>query len=110
MPRMNRPAFRLCLLAALSCAASACTFVQMTPGADRVRVVEAAPQGCERRGEIEVSVTDSVAIYERNRLKVKDELEILARNEAPGIGADTVQPMAPPTDGAQRFVAWRCGR
>lgn len=99
-----------CAVLASSATVTACTFVHMAPGADRVRVVEAAPQGCERRGEIEVSVTDSVAIYERNRLKVKDELEILARNEAPGIGADTVQPMAPPTDGAQRFVAWRCGR
>lgn len=109
MPRMNRLPVLICLLA-LACATTACTFVQMAPGADRVRVVETAPQGCERRGEIEVSVTDSVAIYERNRLKVKDELEILARNEAPGIGADTVQPAAPPADGAQRFVAWRCGR
>lgn len=106
---MNRLSSFVCLLA-LAGATTACTFVQMAPGADRVRVVETAPQGCERRGEIDVSVTDSLALYERNRLKVKDELEILARNEAPGIGADTVQPMAPPADGAQRFVAWRCRR
>lgn len=89
---------------------SGCTWVAMAPGASKVRVVEAAPSGCERRGEIEVSVKDSVAFYERNRLKVRDELETLARNEAPGLGADTVQATAPPADGAQRFVAWRCAR
>ncbi len=89
---------------------SGCTWVHMAPGASKVRVVETAPAGCERRGEIEVSVKDSIAFYERNHLKVRDELETLARNEAPGLNADTVQPTAPPADGAQRFIAWRCGR
>jgi hypothetical protein len=39
---------------------------------------------------------------------VRDELETLARNEAPGLGADTVQPKAEPDDGEQRFLAFRC--
>ena len=43
---------------------------------------------------------DSVAFYDRNALRVQDELETLARNEAPGLGADTVQPLGPP-DGRQ---------
>ncbi len=104
--------FRSLPALALACAlaSSGCTWVRMAPGASKVRVVEAAPSGCERRGDIDVSVKDSVAFYERNRLKVKDELETLARNEAPGLGADTVQPTAPPADGAQHFVAWRCAR
>jgi len=50
-----------------------------------------------------------VGFYERNELKVKDELEVLARNEAPGLDADTIQAKGPPVDGAQRFVAFRCG-
>lgn len=87
---------------------SACTWVHMAPGADRVRVVADAPAGCEKRGEIEVSVKDNLLYYKRNPLKVRDELETLARNEAPGIGADTVQPAAPPAVGEQRFIAWRC--
>lgn len=93
-----------------SCALSVagCTFVHMAPGADPVRVVDGPPTGCERRGEIEVTVRDSLVFYERNRRKVKDELETLARNEAPGLGADTVQPAAPPDEGAQRYIAWRC--
>ena len=93
----------------LALSAPACTFVHMAPGASAVRVAEGPPAGCERRGEVAVSVKDSIAFYERNQLRVREELETLARNEAPGLGADTVQPLGPPLDGEQRFAAWRCG-
>lgn len=93
---------------ALGALAGGCTWVHMAPGASAVQVVTGPPAGCEKRGEVEVSVRDSVAFYERNALRVREELETLARNEAPGLGADTVQPLGPPVDGAQRFVAWRC--
>ena len=89
-------------------ATSACTWVHMAPGASAVTVVNGPPAGCEKRGEVEVSVKDSVAFYDRNPLRVQEELETLARNEAPGLGADTVQPLAPPNDGAQRFAAFKC--
>lgn len=91
--------------------ASGCTWVPMAPGASAVRVISmgAAPAGCERRGEITVSVKDRLGFYERNDLRVHEELETLARNEAPGVAADTIQPLAAPDDGEQRFAAWRCG-
>lgn len=99
-------------LAALAIAAiglSGCTWVHMAPGAKAVRVAADAPAGCEKRGEISVSVTDKVAlVYERNDLRVREELETLARNEAPGIGADTISPLGPPLNGDQQFAAWRC--
>ena len=87
-----------------------CTFVKMAPGADEVSVVALgrALPGCEKRGEVEVSVKDRLGPYERDELRVRDELETLARNEAPSLAADTIQPKAPPADGAQRFIAWRC--
>ncbi|HEX2083433.1 MAG TPA: DUF4156 domain-containing protein [Xanthomonadaceae bacterium] len=88
---------------------SACTWVHMAPGASAVRVAAGPPAGCENRGEIEVSVKDNVAFYERNDRKVRDELETLARNEAPGVGADTIHPLTQPVNGIQRFAAWRCG-
>ncbi len=99
---------RIPLLLAIALTTSACTFVHMAPGAQAVRVVEGPPAGCEKRGEITVSVKDSVAFYERNQLRVREELETLARNEAPGLGADTVQPLGPPSDGEQGFAAWKC--
>jgi len=98
------------IAAAVLLALSGCTWVHMAPGASAVRVVAGAPAGCEQRGEVEVSVKDSIAFYDRNRLRVREELETLARNEAPGLGADTVQPLDDPADGSQRYAAWRCGR
>jgi len=110
---MHRPSsIRSALTAALTAVVlGGCTWVHMAPGASAVRVIGAgsAPAGCERRGEIAVSVKDSIAFYERNDLRVREELETLARNEAPGLQADTIQPLAPPTAGEQRYNAYRCG-
>ena len=88
--------------------ASGCTWVHMAPGANKVDVVTGTPTGCEQRGEVEVSVKESIAFYDRNPLRVRDELETLARNEAPGLGGDTVQALDGYEDGSQRFAVWRC--
>src|SRR3546814_12522263 len=99
-------------LAALATAVlglSGCTWVHMAPGAKAVQVMATAPTGCEKRGEVSVSVADKVAlVYERNDLRVREELETLARNEAPGIGADTISPLRQPMNDEQQFAAWRC--
>ena len=100
-------AMALLVIALLS---SGCTFVHMAPGASAVKVVTGPPAGCEQRGEVEVSVKAALGPYERNSLRVREELETLARNEAPGLNADTVQALGEPADGTQRFAAWRCGR
>lgn len=94
----------------LALSVSACTWVNMAPGAQAVRVLSpgAAP-GCEKRGEVQVAVKHNIAFYERNELRVREELETLARNEAPALQADTIQPLTPPAEGAQRFAAFRCG-
>jgi hypothetical protein len=101
---------RLILLLTAALVLPACTFVKMGPGADRVRVVRADQDvsGCSKRGEIEVSVKDRLGPYQRDEIRVIDELETLARNEAPGLGADTVQPIGAPKDGEQRWTALRC--
>ena len=89
---------------------SGCTWVHMAPGAVAVRVIAAgaAPADCEKRGEVSVAVKNNVAFYERNELRVRDELETLARNEAPGLQANTVQPLGDPSGGEQRFAAYHC--
>ena len=98
------------LIAATLVAAGGCTWVKMGPGAAEVRVARDGENlsSCVRRGEVSVSVKDRLGPVERNDLKVRDELETLARNEAPGLGADTVQPKNEPYDGEQRFTTWRC--
>ena len=97
-------------LLAAAVSGTGCTWVHMAPEARAVKVVDGPPAGCTRRGEVAVSVKDSIAFYERNDLRVRDELETLARNEAPGLGADTIQPLGPPIEGEQRFAAWNCVR
>ena len=100
----------LVISAVLVAALGGCTWVKMAPGAAAVKVVAAGQDmsACEKRGEVSVSVRDRLGPYERNDIKVRDELETLARNEAPGLNADTVQPKAEPDDGEQRFLAFRC--
>lgn len=90
---------------------AACTWVTMTPAGEAVRVARADEDlgGCTRRGEIAVSVKDRLGPIERNHIKVIDELEMLARNEAVGLDANIIQPKAPPEDGEQRFIAYVCG-
>ncbi|AKC86603.1 DUF4156 domain-containing protein [Pseudoxanthomonas suwonensis] len=102
---------RLSVLLLLVPSLAACTWVPIKPEAKQVRVVPAgaAPAGCVKQGEIEVAVKHSVAFYERNQVKVRDELETLARNEAVALPADTLQPLGEPSGGSQRFAAWRCG-
>lgn len=98
------------VLAASVAALSACTWVPIEQSGKSVRVLPAGavPAGCQKQGEVVVSVKDRVGFINRNPLKVKDELETLARNEAPSAGANTVQPTGEPADGSQRFDAYRC--
>jgi hypothetical protein len=93
-------------------ALGACTWVPMETGAANVRVLAmgASTAGCTKLGELEGNVTARVAVYPRNPLRVQEELETMARNEAVGLGANTVVPMEAPRDGRQRFTAWRCAR
>ena len=100
---------RLMLIAALAMSLPACTFVHMAPSATKVKGLATAP-ACERRGEAEVSVRHKVGFYERSEAQVRDELETLARNEAPGVGADSISPLGPPVEGGQSWALWRCGR
>ena len=104
------PMRSMLLACALPLALSACTFVHMAPGASKVQVLASAPSACERRGEVAVSVKDRLGPYERSEAQVRDELETLARNEAPGVGADSISPLTPPRDGEQRWAMWRCRR
>src|SRR5690606_36324193 len=57
---------RTILLAGAVLALPACTFVKMAPGAQQVKVLAAAPVGCERRADVAVSVTHKVGFYERS--------------------------------------------
>ena len=105
---MNKATFSTLLAIAL---VPACTWVKETPGGDKVRVAyDGNVSGCRDAGAISVSVTDKVAFYHRPDLKVRDELETLARTQAAGIPADTIKATGEPVDGSQSFEAYVCGK
>jgi len=106
---MNKKA--LTALIAAGATLAACTWVKPTSGGDDVRVAyDGNVGGCRDAGAITVSVADKVAFYHRPELKVRDELETLARNQAAGIPADTIKATSEPRDGEQKFEAYVCGR
>ena len=53
---------------------------------------------------------DFAGIEVVNPLRVAEELETMARNQAAGIPATDIHPLTGVTDGKQRFAAWRCPR
>ena len=64
---------------------------------------------CQDLGKVTVSVMDRVGPVDRNDIKVRDELEVMARNEAAKMQADTIKPLAEPSAGSQPWGAYRCG-
>jgi hypothetical protein len=97
------------LLAAF--ALTACSWgIRLDSGGEKVRTAwNDDVAGCRDMGRITVSVLDHVGPVDRNGIKVRDELEVMARNEAAGLGADTVKPLGEPRDGEQSWNAYHCG-
>jgi len=88
----------------------ACTWVKSSDSGNAVHVAyDGNVSGCRDAGQVSVSVADHVAFYHRPSLKVRDELETLARNQAAAIPADTIKATSDPVDGTQSFEAYVCG-
>ena len=65
--------------------------------------------GCREVGKVTVSVLDRVGPVDRKDIKVRDELEVMARNEAAKMDADTIRPLGEPREGEQTFASYACG-
>jgi hypothetical protein len=93
-------------------ALGACTWVEPDAGGRMIRVAydEPATSGCvDLKRTITVSVKHEIAGIERDRRKVLDELESLARNEAARIPeADTVRALGPVSNGEQGYGVFDC--
>jgi len=88
-----------------------CTWgINPDPGSNNVRTVWSGDvSGCRDLGKITVSVMDHVGPFDRNDIKVRDELQVQARNSAASMHADTMKPLADPVDGSQPWEAYYCG-
>lgn len=87
----------------------ACTWVDVSPQGEDVRVLEAERvSACERVGKTTVNTAASVAGLKRHAEKVQSELDTLARNSAAEIGGDTVVRVGEPVEGRQVYEVYRC--
>ena len=89
----------------------ACTWgITLDDAARNVRTAWSGDvSGCRDLGKVTVSVMDHVGPVDRNNITVRDELEVMARNEAAKMHADTIKPLAEPADGSQPWGAYQCG-
>jgi hypothetical protein len=90
---------------------SACSWgITLDDAAKNVRTAWSGDvSACRDLGKVTVSVMDHVGPVDRNNITVSDELEVLARNEAATMHADTIKPLAEPVDGSQPWGAYQCG-
>ena len=89
----------------------ACSWgITLDPAGKNVRTAWSGDvSSCRELGKVTVSVMNRVGPVDRNDIKVRDELEVLARNEAAKMQADTIKPLAEPADGSQPWGAYQCG-
>lgn len=101
----------LLLILAATLPLAACSWgITLDSGGRKVRTAwNGDVAGCRDMGKITVSVLDRVGPVNRSDTKVRDELEVMARNEAVGISADTIRPLGDPQDGQQSWAAYHCG-
>jgi hypothetical protein len=90
---------------------NACTWgITMDDAAKNVRTAWSGDvSACRDLGKVTVSVMNRVGPVDRNDIKVRSELEVLARNEAAKMHADTIKPLAEPDAGSQPWGAYQCG-
>ncbi len=88
---------------------SACTWVNVKPEAEKVRVASSEQVlNCKKVGSTTVSVKAEVATFARDPKKVRQELATLARNSAPDLKGNVVVPVSKVDKGKQNFVIYNC--
>jgi Domain of unknown function (DUF4156) len=97
------------MMALLCVSVSACAWVKLTPGGEKVRVLDAAEvTTCKELGNAMVTTTAKVAGINRNEDQVEKELAQLARNAAADMGGDTVVAMNEVKEGKRRYAVYKC--
>lgn len=100
---------RVLMLLSSALLLAGCNWVKLSDSGSRIRVIDAdEATRCIKKGEVTASVRDEVGPYSRNRQKVLDEVETLARNDAGGLGANAIAPLGELDAGERRYAAYDC--
>ena len=88
----------------------ACTWVELNPKGEGVRVITASEaQGCKPVGKAHAQVLDTAAGFKRSAEKMALELETIARNTAAEIGGNAIMPTSPIQEGKRDYQVFLCG-
>ena len=87
-----------------------CSWVELRPGAEDVRLVSAAEVvECQFKGSVQAQTRSSVGFYDRSAETLQAELTTLARNQAVVMGANRlVTDSVISSEGSQKFRAFLC--
>ena len=86
-----------------------CTFVDLKPQAQKVRVLAAQEvRNCKHLGKVTASTAATIAFIARDRYSVTEEVQNLARNHAAGMNGDSIVAASPLSEGEQSFEVYRC--
>lgn len=86
------------------------TQLELTDAGNRIRVLEGSEVvNCDELGSTTVKTVVKVAFIPRKDMRIDNELEMRARNEAPTIeGANAIAPAGPSINGKRKFLIYRC--
>jgi hypothetical protein len=103
--KLSRTLAGVLLLASVS----GCTWVELKPQGERVRLLTPPEVGrCRYLGRVTSNTAATVGIFARGRETVQEEVYRLGRNNAADMGGDTIVPTGPMVDGEQTFNVYRC--
>ncbi len=87
---------------------SSCSGLKLTTGGEKVRILDPSEvSSCRKLGKTSNAVTARVVV-ERPEEAIANELRILARNSAAGMGGDTIVPLTIIENGQQTFEVYKC--
>ena len=91
---------------------NACTWVNENQAGRNVFIVpKSQVTNCQKAGNIKAEVKHKIGFIKRRASKILEELQILARNEALNLGANTiVAKHQKPIEGKKSYAAFICPR
>lgn len=86
-----------------------CSFVELTPGGEKVRILRLDEVGrCTNLGHVTSNTKATIGFIARGKETVQEEIYRLSRNNAADMQGDTIVPLGPMIDGEQGFNVYRC--
>lgn len=105
----HAPSRRIIAALAFSTLLSGCSFVELTPGGEKVRVLSLNEVSrCTLLGRVSSNTKATIGFIARGKESVQQEIYRLSRNNAADMRGDTIVPLGPVIDGEQGFNVYRC--